>query len=51
MIEIKYCKKCVYPSIAVNLRLDDENICSGCRASEKSQAIGEDLPVNYWKLN
>ena len=41
MIKIRYCKKCVYPSIAVNLRLDDDNICSGCRASEKFHAIGE----------
>ena len=45
MIETRYCKKCVYPSIAVNLRLDDDNICSSCQASAKFHDIGE----KFWK--
>ena len=45
MIETRYCKKCVYPAIAVNLRMDDDNICSSCRASEKFHSIGE----KFWK--
>lgn len=31
---MKYCKKCVYPEIAVNLQIQDNNICSSCLASE-----------------
>ncbi len=29
-----YCKRCVYPSIAVNLSVDHEGICSSCRTAE-----------------
>ena len=42
---LRYCKKCVYPSIAVNLRMDDNNICSSCIVSEKFHNIGE----KFWK--
>ena len=27
---MKYCSKCTYPIVAVNLTMSDENICSGC---------------------
>jgi N-acetyl sugar amidotransferase len=30
-----YCKKCVYPINAVALNIDDEGICSACRAQEQ----------------
>ena len=45
MIELRFCKKCLYPSIAVNLRLDDDKICSSCRGFEKMNA----LPESFWK--
>tara|TARA_B100000029_G_scaffold87819_1_gene77849 strand:+ start:237 stop:1463 length:1227 start_codon:yes stop_codon:yes gene_type:complete len=44
MIELRYCKSCVYPSIAVNLKLDDEQICSACRSREKFKELTE----KYW---
>lgn len=31
---MKYCKRCVYPAVAVNLSFDDEGICSSCRTFE-----------------
>jgi N-acetyl sugar amidotransferase len=31
---MKYCKRCVYPSVAVNLSFDDLGICSSCRTFE-----------------
>lgn len=30
MINIQYCTKCVYPSNAVNLEMNESNICSAC---------------------
>ena len=44
MIELRFCKNCVYPSIAVNLRLDDDQICSACRSRQKFLKIDE----NFW---
>jgi N-acetyl sugar amidotransferase len=32
---MKYCNKCVYPEIAVNLNIDKDGICSSCRTAEK----------------
>ena len=32
---MKYCKKCVYPIIAVNLEIDNSGICSSCKTFEK----------------
>jgi len=32
---MKYCNRCVYPQIAVNLNMDAEGICSSCRVFEK----------------
>ena len=45
MIELRFCKKCLYPSIAVNLRLDDDKVCSSCRGFEKMNS----LPESFWK--
>ncbi len=39
-----YCKRCVYPEIAVNLSFDEEGICSACRAHEKY----EQLTPEFW---
>lgn len=43
MIEMTYCKRCVYPDIAVNLDLDDDGICSSCRVFEEMEEIPESL--------
>lgn len=40
---MKYCKRCVYPEIAVNLSFDEKGICSSCRAFEKSSVLSEDF--------
>ena len=32
---MRYCRRCVYPEIAVNAIFDDEGICSGCRVAEE----------------
>ena len=39
--EIKYCSRCVYPDIAVNLSFDGEGICSSCRVFEQVEKISE----------
>ena len=38
---MKYCKKCVYPFVAVNLNLGDDEICSSCKTFEKLEKISE----------
>ncbi|OFZ51856.1 MAG: LPS biosynthesis protein [Bdellovibrionales bacterium RIFOXYB1_FULL_37_110] len=40
---MKYCKKCVYPMISVNLILDDEGICSACRLQEEFDMLTEEF--------
>jgi len=42
---MRYCKRCVYPEIAVNLDLDGEGICSSCRVDEKVS----NMPDAVWK--
>src|SRR3989338_5288017 len=42
---MRYCKRCVYPEIAVNLDLDGEGICSSCRVDEKAS----NMPDAVWK--
>lgn len=37
---MKYCQRCVYPEVAVNLSLDEEGICSSCRTFEAHKKIG-----------
>ena len=41
---IAYCRRCVYPMIAVNLHMDDEGVCSSCRSYEKFEAV----PAEVW---
>ena len=38
---IQYCQRCVYPEIAVNLHVDDDGVCSSCRAFEAAEQITE----------
>ncbi len=42
---MNYCKRCVYPEIAVNLLVDDEGICSACRVADEMETITPD----QWK--
>lgn len=42
---MKYCKRCVYPEITVNLNIDEDGICSSCRVFEKFELLGSD----FWK--
>lgn len=42
---MKYCRRCVYPEIAVNLYIDEEGICSSCRTFEKF----ETLSAEFWE--
>lgn len=41
---LSYCRKCVYPNLAVNLVVDDEGICSACRVAEEMERI----PPEHW---
>jgi N-acetyl sugar amidotransferase len=43
--KMQYCRKCVYPAIAVNNLLDNERICSACRMQEEFDA----LKPEFWK--
>ncbi len=35
MIKMKYCSLCLYPNIAVNLKIDDSSVCSSCSSRIK----------------
>ncbi len=39
MPEMRYCSRCTYPIIAVNLSMNDEGICSGCVINEEKKKI------------
>ena len=41
---MRYCRRCVYPEISVNLVFDDEGVCSGCRVAEE---YGK-LTAEFW---
>lgn len=36
---MRYCARCVYPEIAVNLYLDEDGVCSSCRVFEAAERI------------
>ena len=36
---MKYCKKCTYPEMAVNLAMSEDGICSGCIVHEEKYGI------------
>ena len=40
---MKYCKRCVYPEIAVNLSIDEDGICSSCRSFEAFEILSQDF--------
>ncbi|RED44295.1 N-acetyl sugar amidotransferase [Aestuariispira insulae] len=40
---MKYCTRCVYPEVAVNLSLDEEGVCSSCRSFEEFEALTPDF--------
>jgi N-acetyl sugar amidotransferase len=44
MTHMLYCSRCVYPSFAVNLNMDQDGICSSCRAQEDF----EKLTPEFW---
>ncbi len=46
---MRYCKRCVYPEIAVNLYIDEEGICSACRVEEQFQALSNDFWIERKK--
>jgi N-acetyl sugar amidotransferase len=37
-----YCKKCVYPIIAVNLEINDDGICSSCKTFDEFNKFTQD---------
>ena len=41
---MQYCKKCVYPFVAVNLDIAEDGVCSSCKTFEKS----EELSTEFW---
>jgi len=43
MKKMTYCKKCVYPINAANLHIDDDGICSACKAIDKFNALSDDF--------
>ncbi len=43
---MNFCSRCVYPNVAINLDLDDENICSSCHTFEEILKIKPE----EWKL-
>jgi N-acetyl sugar amidotransferase len=36
---VTYCTRCVYPSVAVALNVDDDGVCSACRVAEQFEAL------------
>ncbi len=40
---MQYCKKCVYPFVAVNLDIAEDGICSSCKTFEKSEELSDDF--------
>ena len=40
---MQYCKRCVYPVIAVNVHTDTEGVCSACRVAEQFERLDEDF--------
>ena len=45
MIKQQYCRSCVYPSSAVNLMIDEEGVCSSCRAFSRFESLSDE----FWK--
>lgn len=43
--KMKYCSKCTYPFVAVNLAMNNDHICSACKTS----SIFNELDSNFWE--
>ena len=43
MIKTLYCKECVYPINAVNLRIDLDGVCSSCKVHKENLKIGKNI--------
>ena len=43
MIKATYCTKCVYPTNAVLLQVDDQGVCSSCRAADSFNELTEEF--------
>ena len=44
-----WCKKCVYPEIAIDFSFDRNGICSGCRSKEQANKLNEKKSINELK--
>lgn len=40
---MRWCKRCVYPQVAVNLNLDEHGVCSSCRTFEAFDKLTPDF--------
>ena len=47
---MQYCRRCVYPFVAVNLRTDAQGICSACRVAEQFEQLTEEFWTQRRKL-
>lgn len=45
-----YCRRCVYPVLAVNLHTDAEGVCSACRVAEQFEHMTEEFWVGRKRL-
>jgi len=43
---MRYCQRCVYPEVAVNVIFDDQGVCSACRVADEFAGLTED----YWSV-
>jgi N-acetyl sugar amidotransferase len=45
-----YCRRCVYPVLAVNLHTDAEGVCSACRVAEQFEHMTEEFWIGRKRL-
>jgi N-acetyl sugar amidotransferase len=45
---MKWCSRCVLPDTRPNLTLDDEGVCTACRAHERRPAVDWDARAEAW---
>ena len=59
MRKMKYCSRCTYPIVAVNLTMNEEGVCSGCIVNDEKQKLDwtsreqefKDLVYSYQNKN
>ncbi len=44
-LDIRYCRRCLYPSVSVNLTFDHEGVCSACLLQGQMNA----LTLEFWE--